>query len=284
LIELLVVIAIIAILIGLLLPAVQKVRSAAARMQSSNNLKQLGLAMHNAHDTVGSMPPGVGFWPGQEDWSTGGWGPPPVRLGASFVFLMPYYEQDNFWRRFPSMNSFDGWWDDTWANTPKMLINPADVSFGSGRAEVGMPILCYAANAAAIGNYGYTLGDDSTTRSYRATMQSGFPDGTSNTVLFAERFAKPGWNTFWGNALMWPWGWDVPMPIFACHNWQLTLTPQVGVPPNLADPNRPNSIHPGVCLVGLADGSVRGVTATITPETWKRAVLPSDGLVLGNDW
>jgi prepilin-type N-terminal cleavage/methylation domain-containing protein len=284
LIELLVVIAIIAILIGLLLPAVQKIREAANRMSSSNNLKQICLACHNASDTVGSLPPGVGFWPGDEDWSTGGWGPAPVKLGASFVFLLPYVEQDNFWKKFPSMNSFDGWWDNTWANTPKVYRNPSDASYKGGRSDIGMPVLCYAANAAAIGNFGYTLGDDTTPRSYRADIGSGFPDGTSNTVLFGERFAMPGWNTAWGNALMWPWGWDTPMPIFNCHNWQLTLTPQVGVPYPQADPNRLNSAHPGLCLVGLADGSVRGVKDSISPETWRRACLPNDGLVLGADW
>src|SRR5579871_3358367 len=106
LIELLVVIAIIAILIGLLLPAVQKVRAAAARTQSTNNLKQMSLALHTATDAVGSMPPGVGFWPGPEDWSTGGWGPPPVKLASSFVFLLPYIEQDNMWRSYTTMNNF----------------------------------------------------------------------------------------------------------------------------------------------------------------------------------
>jgi prepilin-type N-terminal cleavage/methylation domain-containing protein len=90
LVELLVVVAILAILVGLLLPAVQRVREVAARTQCTNNLKQMGLACHNYHDAQKSFPPGylaTSAYPGTPP----GWG--------WAAFLLPYAEQDNLFQQ-----------------------------------------------------------------------------------------------------------------------------------------------------------------------------------------
>src|SRR5262249_22343512 len=102
LIELLVVIAIIAVLIGLLLPAVQKIREAANRFECQNNLKQLGLAVHGYHDTVGLFPLGGTMLPNDYTWASGGpdWN---ASKGSWLVYTLPYMEQENLFKQIPQL-------------------------------------------------------------------------------------------------------------------------------------------------------------------------------------
>src|SRR5438309_1335870 len=127
LIELLVVIAIIAILIGLLVPAVQKVREAAARSQCSNNLKQIGIGTHNMHDQLSKLPPSRGFFPGDGSSSFGNYG--------TYLFhLLPYIEQDNLLKSGGPIVNF-----------PAGNTNPAYTAFSgaNGQQPVGKPVKTY---------------------------------------------------------------------------------------------------------------------------------------------
>lgn len=137
LIELLVVIAIIAILIGLLLPAVQKVREAAARMQCSNNLKQLGLALHNFHDANGAFPAGRFDFPITPTL------PSPLNQGhGALGQILPYIEQDNLARL---------------ARLDLPVVDPANLPPPLGNCPAGItPVKIYMCPSAPVrdGNYG----------------------------------------------------------------------------------------------------------------------------------
>jgi prepilin-type N-terminal cleavage/methylation domain-containing protein len=279
LIELLVVIAIIAILIGLLLPAVQKVREAAARMQSSNNLKQMTLGLHNfaSNSTNGDLPPAYGVLP---YINNNGWQGNGVE-GSIYFHLLPFIEQNNMYNS--AATSGQGGklgYQLSWANLPrtvKTYIAPADPTNNTSTA----PDLCsYRTNRLA---FSPPPGSDSWAG---PRLPASFPDGTSLTVGFAEGYAQPNGATAY---------WEETYDNSACPNSGRCNGPSYEPTPTTAPPftvgpaqtalwDRPNSFNGIDIRVSMMDGSVRSVTSSVSPLTWYYANHPSDGNPLGSDW
>jgi len=298
LIELLVVIAIIAILVGLLLPAVQKVRQAAMATQCQNNLHQLGISIHNyASANSQQLPPASTRNPS-----------PTLNI---LNILCPYIEQGPLYSA--ALATTDGAsCDGPVPGAPsgslrtvvvKSFICPLDPSVSNGYAanEVGgWAANCYSPNWQVFGNsvIGGPLGDN-----WVAPYSIGnIPSGTSNVVAIAERYAACQNSTttpdgFGGNLWAWPggdWGpmyWGVT---FANSPWGQNGNPWVNwnlpmqIQPNPwntnCDPTRPSTGHSSAGQVLLMDGSVRGVSGSVTPATWITVITPNSGVPAGPDW
>jgi prepilin-type N-terminal cleavage/methylation domain-containing protein/prepilin-type processing-associated H-X9-DG protein len=271
LIELLVVIAIIAILIGLLLPAVQKVREAAARMKCQNNFKQLGIALQSYHDAYGKFPVGE-FNDDNHNW---GWG----------TAVLPYIEQTSIYNLLqksvvsPSINNSSG-------ATGFMIFIP-----GGGSNAGAAPAMMTASptgtnNADQANNNGFTY----------AYSMAAVTDGTSNTVILGEAAAtKLSSNNFYGigSTAHFPiWAGGNPQQSGQGHQHNYFRVMDINYPLNsqntAADSGGGaavmdrcfNSNHTNGANFLMCDGSVKFVSSSINPAAYQSSGTRNGGETL----
>jgi prepilin-type N-terminal cleavage/methylation domain-containing protein len=312
LIELLVVIAIIAVLVGLLLPAVQKVRETANRSQCANNLKQIGLAIHNYHDTYLELPPARLDYDGGVTWA---------------VLILPFIEQGNFYSQWdphqwyycqpdavrmtqvpiyycPSRRpasginiSNQGETPDTWPWRGKPPVPPdkgsswfgatGDYAICSGDdRNVGDYNTQLADGAMIIANYVWAPTPNTPPRTLQQwTSRTKFQlitDGLSNTFLAGDKhvpLAKSGPSDFgqeqYGDGSI--YNGDPT-------NWNAERVAGLGTPlalsPTAAFSLQFGSYHPGVCQFVLCDGSVRPVAVTTSEQVLSLLANRHDGKVV----
>ncbi|NBO93664.1 MAG: DUF1559 domain-containing protein [Planctomycetia bacterium] len=301
LIELLVVIAIIAILIGLLLPAVQKVREAAARMKCTNNLKQWGLAIHSFHDAEGALPEGNRNNP-RRVW---------------VVYVWPYVEQGNFYVQFnqtvhfyQAPNTVTSTTNGIYAKTAPLYYCPSDRDGAIWKGDIywrarGSYVINWGNQAVpfnpadalqsptlGIAPFGYM--DNASASQPRKTKLTDITDGTSNTLLMSEIIMAANDTDFdiRGDFL----NDDRP-----CTQFMTINTPNSGTDVSpycsaTAYPQNPpcttsgsgyahkaaRSRHTGGVNVLMGDGSIRFVTNSIASVTWRALGTMNGGEVLSN--
>jgi prepilin-type N-terminal cleavage/methylation domain-containing protein len=303
LIELLVVIAIIAILIGLLLPAVQKVREAAARAQCQNNLKQIQLGTLNMADTYqGLLPQDWGFYPNPNGGAYDG-------VGGPLFFILPFIEQQNLYLATlclpgqPQTQRGNYDWTASNGHQPMYSAQWSDFTNVSGKPASGYqdPKVFRCPS-----DYTYSLTQD-TKYNFQLGMQTSYfgngqvmptpyvpsvapttnlrypgsiPDGTSNTIFYLEVLAYCH-----GYAHQ----WQVADILFGGYDFM----PDVGIGPSYfqiqptqsaCNPNVPSTGHTGGIMVAIGDGSARFVAQGTSPATWWYAMTPAGGDLLGPDW
>jgi type II secretory pathway pseudopilin PulG len=251
--ELLVIIAVIAILLGLLLPAVQKVRQASERIKCANNLKQIGLAMNMMHDTYNMLPPSFG------DFPNGG------SNGTMFFFMLPYIEQDNLYNNAKIAGQVTSVWNNqTYSKSIPTYLCPIDSTGGQDHLFNGwLATTSYAAN--------FLVFDTTGSRFANIT------DGLSNTIAFSERLqvcndTPCGWGYSGGTE----WA-----PVFAYGS---LATFQVQPAANQCNPALAQSSHPTGIHAGFLDGSVHFIKPTVSPKNWYYLLCPNDGMVIEFDF
>ena len=287
LIELLVVIAIIAILIGLLLPAVQKVREAAARISDANNLKQMSLALHSCNDANGKLPNSVGFFPGVGFTHPGS---PPAEHGTLFYYLLPYVEGGNLYNSTPTYSNNVGG-----NSVVKSYVSPGDPSMPANNMTWGP-----RGATSYTSNWYVFRGENEGFASIPAT----FTDGQSDTIVFMEALVhlrerpahlgggRPGFR---------PRRQPIRARLVGLDRRLLQRRPLPGRLQRPAVQLRgdpvPAAARGGVVQLHAAEQLLCGRPdggpgrrqrpprrAGVGMQTWTYAVFPNDGQILGSDW
>ena len=279
LLELLVVIAIIAILIGLLLPAVQRVREAANRTSCINNLKQMGIALHNHHDTLGAFPAGM---------VTSGGDALQLKAYGGLVPLLGFLEQDNWLKRWDASKE---WYEppnfDLVSIPYKGYLCPSNRTTGNLDVQFLVPfagrplpnpaacdyLLCKGANAALCKLTQTPLRARGVFEVNVRTKLRDIRDGASNTFAIGEKYVRLG---FFGQGSQGDtalYNGDRPDPTLRCAGPRFPLARLLTEPYN----RQFGSAHPGLCLFALGDASIRPVKNTTDPKILRLLCSRNDG-------